>query len=190
MTRHFIPKNEDQAQALKGKLEGTIIQTVDNFVNYYNAEYINRRHPSVQETMLEIINTYKDVKLQGNKLVLISEEEVVLSEILQKLAPWDLLTKVKREISNAVQDGHINSDAILVLDESGFFSRITDEGEHDSLRGEKMFNKNDDISVLLTRSSYGSNFDDEHHGYLFKAQDILDIDGSFIIALQENIPQL
>ena len=76
MTRHFIPKNEDQAQALKGKLEGTIIQTVDNFVNYYNAEYINRRHPSVQETMLEIINTYKDVKLQGNKLVLISEEEV------------------------------------------------------------------------------------------------------------------
>lgn len=187
---NFLPHNEENARVLEEKLSESMFRSVKDFVQFYNSGLINKSFDLVKETAKEITETFKNVKEKSGQLVLISQEEVFLEEILENLKPWEGIVKAKREIESSVKDGKINENTILVLDANKFvFEAINNEGERFSLNGEKLFNKSDNIDTLLNKSSYGDDFNEEYNGYVFAAKDLLDIDTNFVQAIKSNLPQ-
>lgn len=187
---HFIPANQAQADALAQRLQGSLFQTVENFVQYYNSGLINRKFDDVQAILAEVTSAYKDVKEKGGRLTFISEQEVVLAEVMAALAPWDTIAKVKREVTDALRDGTLGTDDYLVIGENGALSRYSqEENTLTPLTNERMFTKNDDITKLLSFSSLGNQVNEQVEGYLFAPADITGVDDGFITQLRNIVPR-
>lgn len=188
MTTNFMPTDTGRAEALEERLSKTIFRSVSDFLSFYNSGLINRKFDEVKDLAQEITETFKNVKEKSNNLVFISQEEVYLDELLAGLKPWEIIVKAKREVKDAIVEGKIENESLLVLTESGTLSIVKDDGKIESLGGEKLFNKNDTIGPLLAISSYGTDFSSEHDGFLFQASDLAELDTTFIHRLKENMP--
>lgn len=190
---NFMPHNQEKAQKLEEKLSESIFRSVKDFVQFYNSGLINKSFGEVKDTAREITETFKNVKEKSGKLVLISQEEVFIDEIIEKLKPWEGIVKAKRETIGAIQEKRINEETLLVLNEKYSLDFITNDEEgntvKESISGEKLFNKTDDISQFLAKSSYGDEYSEDYQGYVFSARDLATIDTSFVQTIKENIPE-
>lgn len=189
---NFMPQNQEKAQALEAKLSESIFRSVKDFVQFYNSGLINKSLGEVKQTAKEVTETFKNVKEKSGQLILISEEEVFIEEIIETLKPWEGIIKGKREIITALKEQKINEETVLVLNDRMSLEFLTtdEEGEKtlSSLSGERLFVKTDDISSLLEKSSYGQEFNEEYNGYVFLARDIANIDIEFVKNIKEFLP--
>lgn len=189
---NFMPQNQEKAQALEAKLSESIFRSVKDFVQFYNSGLINKSFGEVKQTAKEVTETFKNVKEKSGQLILISEEEVFIEEIIETLKPWEGIIKGKREIITALKEQKINEETVLVLNDRMSLEFLTtdEEGEKtlSSLSGERLFVKTDDISSLLEKSSYGQEFNEEYNGYVFLARDIANIDIEFVKNIKEFLP--
>lgn len=189
---NFMPQNQEKAQALEEKLSESIFRSVKDFVQFYNSGLINKSFGEVKQTAKEVTETFKNVKEKSGQLILISEEEVFIEEIIETLKPWEGIIKGKREIITALKEQKINEETVLVLNDRMSLEFLTtdEEGEKtlSSLSGERLFVKTDDISSLLEKSSYGQEFNEEYNGYVFLARDIANIDIEFVKNIKEFLP--
>lgn len=187
-----MPQNQEKAQALEAKLSESIFRSVKDFVQFYNSGLINKSFGEVKQTAKEVTETFKNVKEKSGQLILISEEEVFIEEIIETLKPWEGIIKGKREIITALKEQKINEETVLVLNDRMSLEFLTtdEEGEKtlSSLSGERLFVKTDDISSLLEKSSYGQEFNEEYNGYVFLARDIANIDIEFVKNIKEFLP--
>lgn len=189
---NFMPQNQEKAQALEEKLSESIFRSVKDFVQFYNSGLINKSFGDVKETAKEITETFKNVKEKSGQLVLISEEEVFIEEIIETLKPWEGIIKAKREVTTALKDNKINEDSILILNDKLSLDVIsTDEEDNETfspISGERLFTKTDNLDSLLEKSSYGNEFNEQYNGYVFSPRDIAGIDIDFVQRIKENLP--
>lgn len=190
-----MPYNEEKSQALEKKLSESFFRSVKEFVKVYNAGLISKKHDEVKKIAQQINETYKDVREKNGQLTFISEEEVALEEALHNLQKWTVLTKAKRIVQNAVDNDKISQESIIIANENGnFYTPIVENPENDEdfelIDYDKAFNKNDNIDELIKRSSIHTNETLESYGgYAFRASDITSIDNSFIVDIEQRIPQ-
>lgn len=186
---NFMPVDQTKADLLEEKLRNTkLFEGVNHFLGLYNSGMISKKFPLIKELSEDVVSTYKNVKEKSGNLVFISAEEVYIDEILASLKPWELIVKAKRDLSDAVASNKVSEDDIVVLTENGTFAATADEGGTEPFEGEKLFNKNDDIAALLELSSYGTDFDAQYDGYLFRVADVTNVDTGFIHRVKEIIP--
>lgn len=188
---NFMPVNEASAQALNERLSQTIFKSAVDFVNFYNSGLINTKNAEISKIAEEITTVFKDVKVRGTELVLLSQQEVYLNEIMDALTPWDILVKAKREAEAAIARDTILPETVLAFSKknSGFLLKSHDEDGETVLTkigNEKIFGKIDEVAPIFDRGI----IDGERDGdtYMFHAQDLLDLDASFISQIRSVIP--
>lgn len=188
MTR-FIPRDTTRAEALETRLSQTIFQNPDTFVQYYNSGMINRTNDETKEIVKELVETFKDVRERKSKLAFISVNEILLDEALTALTPWSTLVRVKREVSDAVQEKTIDTESTLLITEDGNILVIgeTEDGAEtqENIGADKL--KTNEVEIIANKTSL-----DELHdnGYLILASDLLNLDDSFIGRIKEEIPEI
>lgn len=187
MTR-FIPRDTARAEQLSSRLNSTIFKDVGTFVEYYNNGVINKNNDDTKETVRDIIETFKDVREKKGKLSFISENEVLVDEALADLSLWVTLTRVNREVSDAIDEGIVYEEGTLLLSLDGILSAVkvneeTGEEVLEPIGADKL--KNNEIELLALHSTSDDTRDD---GYVLLVRNILDLDGSFIKVVKEQIP--
>lgn len=203
MTNRFIPKNVEQAEALKARLSGGIFRDPATFVEYYNNGIINRANPDAKDLVQELVKTFKDVREQKGKLTFISENEILVREMQYSLRKWAVLVRVKREIQEALEEHIIALDSpLFIISDSKDSSKIgfictldtNDEGESIfvNIGGERLktIDEDDLTTVLKIRENnqelgYTNN---NELGYTISVQDVLNVDDSFITLIKDEIP--
>lgn len=187
MTR-FIPRDTTRAEQLSSRLNSTIFKDVDTFVEYYNNGVINKNNEDTKETVREIIETFKDVREKKGRLSFISENEVLVDEALADLSLWVTLTRVNREVSDAIAEGIVNEEGTLLVSLDGVLSVIkvdeeTGEEVLEPIGADKL--KTNEIELLALHSTSDETRDD---GYVLFVRNVLNLDGSFIKVVKEQIP--
>lgn len=191
----FMPISNDKDQEIREKISKTIFKTPEDFVKFYNSGLISKNFEQVRSLVQDLKDTYKDIREKKSNLVFISEEEVIIDEMIQKLSVWDTLVKIKREITDFLADKSITSEDIIVIDDTALLGKIAvnNEGEEviETLDGDKLFNrsKTDEIlSIIGQYSSLNKSFDTKYNGYIFHVSDLTNIDNSFIVNLKNSVP--
>lgn len=187
----FMPINEASAQDLNARLSETIFKSAADFVNFYNSGLINKKNDQVSGIAAEVTSVFKDVKERGGELVFLSQQEVYLNEIIDALTPWEILVKAKREAESLAANGTITGETVLAFSkkQAGFVLMVVDaDGSRDLVKvgTEKIFTKIDEVDPIFDRLIIDGEKDGDT--FYFHAQELLDLDASFISRIREAIP--
>lgn len=189
----FIPVNNEEALLLEEELSKTLFRSVKDFVVFYNSGLINKRSPEVEAYSKKITETYKDVDNKNSSFVFLSESEVLLEESLTLLEPWIALTRLKRLTEEAIEEGTIDANTNLVFTPESvgfvFFENINENGENVLTRigNVKQFQKQEFILEIFEK--YSSTRERDGDIVSFKANDLLNLDDSFIKNVYNAIPK-
>ena len=154
----FMPVDDQKAQILHEKLAQTIFKSPDDFVNFYNTDLINKKNKDVIAFVEEILSTYRDVRELGGDLIFVSKQEVHVGELLVGLSNWELLIKIKRELTRLLNDKVLTEDSTIHFPlKSGHFYSINSAGETTRLSQERLFSRPEDIIALFEKFSSFTN---------------------------------
>ena len=185
MTR-FIPRNDSLAEQVANRLSSTIFKDVGTFVQYYNEGVINKNNDDTKETVRQLIDAYKDVRERKGVLAFISEEEVLIAEAISDLSHWVTLTRIQREVQDALEAKTITeSDTLVILaDGTVAVPRISELGSEilENIGADKL--KNNEAELLKKLSTAETRKDDKVSVLVY---DIVTLDGSFIKNIKAQI---
>lgn len=192
MSNKFIPKSNDEANVLNEELSSTIFKNASGFVELYNSEIINKKNDEVRRVLDRIIETFKNVKEQGARLIFLSEAEIALNEITESLRVWAVITKSKRVAQDAAESNEIDEESILAFSNkhNGHLLKVTyntdlEENILQKISSEKVYGKFDEVEDLI--SSGKIRFEEENGIYAFKASELLNLDESFLVDANELV---
>lgn len=178
----LIPFNQESADILNQEFSGTLFRSTEDFITFYNSGLINKTAEDVTEFAARVDQTFKNVKLQGRNLVFISEAEVYIEELSDALIPWQVATKVKRILIDALGEKVINTSSqislhqsyvnLIVHDEESSYRRISDEKV--SINGKAI----DDETLTLVYEKFSHDKSGDYH--VFIASDFLNLDENFL----------
>lgn len=191
---HFMPIQQDKADALNERLSKTVFKNYNQFVEAYNEGFINVKNDKVVELVQNITEIFKNVTHENGKLVFISENEVLLSEILVGLGPWTSIIKVKRELNNLIEADELNEDETIVFTSNGIGFIYAEKTKEDGSKvfakvgTEKHFKRQAEVLELFNDiSSYAGEDLDSDEEYYFKVSDFTRADDSFIREIHSYI---
>lgn len=167
----FMPKDSENLNetVLLGAL-APMVNTVENFVNFYNSGLINRNNDDVSAIADNVVEAFKNLEKKSGKIVFLSEDEVKLEEISEKLTPWLGLVILRRVVEEGLSEGIITEASDVILDDSGAINFGIDD-ENDSKTG-KLSNDR------LKKEVYTAITD--QYGSVLTVKQILELDSSFI----------
>lgn len=186
----FMPTDEQAAQELEARLAQSIFRSSSDFIGFYNSGLINKKFDDVVETVRQITSVYRDVREKSGKLIIVSHEELFLSEIREELGVWSLIVPLKSHVRDLLAEEVVGNDEVLLFspDEVGF--ALKREGADIEKVSEKMFNKQSDIIPVYEMLSTVKNENLAQEGsYRFKVSDLANVDTSFITKMRELLPQ-
>lgn len=127
MGQQFIVKNQAKADELVALLRQNLyLDDPRQFIQIFNSGMVVKGNPEVKQLLSLLEDAYKDVAFSSTRrglITLVSEEEVLLSEALETLRQWEIASKVRREVQEAVDAGIVRLDRPLLLEKvvgSGF----------------------------------------------------------------------
>lgn len=188
----FIPYNQEQAAKLGQDLETTLFGNVSKFIEFYNSGMIAKRSDEVVELVRRVVSTYKNVEEKGGQIIFLSTAEVYLEEINRNLEPWDVIVKIKRELSNAKNENQLSEGDLIVFskkDQLGYILKVIEkDGQRTTERvgAEKTFNKIKQIKPIYEKVS--SVRQEDAQFFYFRASDFLSLDTGFIEKIYTEIP--
>jgi len=184
---HFLPRDNAEAARLTKELSETMFRSPVDFVTFYNSGLVNKKNPEVMRIVARLREVYRDIEERSGNIIFLTKEEIYLEEIQQRLDFWLNLSKVKREIVNAVDNQLISGDTIIILREEQptvFF--LNDENEVDKLGYERTFKFE---SVFELQKTYSSIQEQDDESFYFKASDFLNLDDHFVEEIYQIIPR-
>jgi len=192
MSNKFIPKSTEAAELLDQDLSSTIFKNSSGFVELYNSEIINKKNDEVRGVLERVIETFKNVREQGSRLIFLSEAEIALNEITESLRVWGVIAKAKRVAEDALDNKEISEDSVLAFSaaHNGFLLKVVfnedlQENVAHKASPEKVYGKFDEVEALV--SSGKLEFEEENGVYAFKASELLTLDESFLVDANELI---
>ena len=189
----FIPVDQAKANALREQFKSTFFNSPEHFVQGLNSGFLNTSDKTVKALLDAITENFKDVQQVGRKVIFLSESEVYLSEALERLEQWSVITRFKREVVAAVESGDLDRDAELYLQEDGNFVDVEhirdDDGDiHTQYNQSNVLGKvkGSDLGVITSVPGVQNNGD----VYVLPVATILAIKDDFIPQVASAIPSV
>lgn len=205
MTELLI-RDRQRHEELAERLGKTIFQSPRAFIEAHSEGLINRNNDDVKAIADEIVEIYQNVEMKNRELVFVSQTEVMTEELLEGLQDWKIITKLKRALTDALNENVLNTENIHFSPNAVGYVYV-DGGDDEELRllSEKFFSSTKALYPIYKRYSsfyeqtpnpeglepeseveslpdigYGQPEGSKSDAYVFRVTDILDIDDSFI----------
>lgn len=174
----FIVADNQLAHQLSEDLAGSVFREPETFVRSYNDGLLSTSSEVVKEYVDRIVSAYKDVNHKNRRFTFISEKEILIAEIVDALAPWQDLTRLKREVSELITDSQISENDYFYVANNGDWSIV-----RGTEYGENTYDKVDSITKLgkpAFEAVFSIAEQSDSSGFVVKAGKLLELDDDFI----------
>jgi len=185
----LMPKNNDSAVILDEKLSETLFGSSADFVKHYNSGLINKQAEEVVGILNEVLETYKNVKLQGKTIVFVSQSQIELNEVFNEVSKWNFWYRIWETVSELVSDGTLNDNDLVGFanPSTGSLMKVENEDGQDvfvNVSNERLYRSSEE-NLLEMLAMDGS--EDEYGAHVFRVSDVLGLNFDFIHSVHSAV---
>lgn len=183
----LIPRNKEDAVKLERKLSRIpAYQSSEQFIMVYNQDLVSNKNSEVNSIARELILTYKNVEKVGDKIVVLSEEELAANTAMFIVDKVTLVAQLKRIADNIAHENYSNNTKIIFKQADTGIIYILDDHINEEIiyeGSERIFGLNEKVAnnPFLIPLLHGYKDEDAYINIV----DLLEIDTSFIQSYNE-----
>lgn len=183
----LIPITENhRLEAEEAVAKNKMFGSIDQFIAMYNGEILNVRTPIVSEMAIKLADSFKNLSIVNNKLVIETKSEVAARNSIVLLKNWEVVSKLKRLATTLIDESY-DPDTKIVFSKTApgrpLIEILDAEGEiklvnHWSVG--KITNSNADLANNLFTRNIVKTYDNEGLESYFNIEDLIDVDDTFL----------
>lgn len=191
----LIPIDNQAVTRAQEILKRTVMFTdIDQFITMYNMNLLSGSNSSVATAAQALIDNFTNLTRLNGKFILKSETETAIEDTIQLLNNWKTLIKLKRIANLMIEEEYdLDSTKIVFSDDNPgkpYVSILDIEGKETLEKywaSEKITNKTADFANNILLSPFIHSYNEDGTACYFLIEDIIDIDDSFILDIQQEI---
>lgn len=191
----LIPIDNQAVRRAQEVLKKTVMFTdIDQFITMYNMNLLSGSNSAVATAAQALIDNFSNLTRLNGKFILKSETETAIEDTIQLLTNWKTLIKLKRIASLMIEEEYdFDTTKIVFSDDNPgkpYVSTLNVEGDETLEKywaSEKITNRTSDFANNILLSPFVHSYNEEGTACYFLIEDIIDIDDSFILDIQQEI---
>ena len=191
----LIPIDNQAVTRAQEVLKKTVMFTdIDQFITMYNMNLLSGSNSAVATAAQALIDHFSNLTRLNGKSILKSETETAIEDTIQLLTNWKTLIKLKRIASLMIEEEYdFDTTKIVFSDDNPgkpYVSTLNVEGDETLEKywaSEKITNRTSDFANNILLRPFVHSYNEEGTACYFLIEDIIDIDDSFILDIQQEI---
>ena len=191
----LIPIDNQAVARAQEVLKKTVMFTdIDQFITMYNMNLLSGSNSSVATAAQALIDNFSNLTKLNGKFILKSETETAIEDTIQLLTNWKTLIKLKRIASLMIEEEYDFETTKIVFSDDNpgkpYVSTLNIEGQETLEKywaSEKITNRTSDFANNILLRPFVHSYNEEGTACYFLIEDIIDIDDSFILDIQQEI---
>lgn len=191
----LIPIDNQAVTRTQEILKRTVMFTdIDQFITMYNMNLLSGSNSSVATAAQALIDNFTNLTRLNGKFILKSETETAIEDTIQLLNNWKTLIKLKRIANLMIEEEYdLDSTKIVFSDDNPgkpYVAILDIEGKETLEKywaSEKITNKTADFANNILLIPFIHSYNEDGTACYFLIEDIIDIDDSFILDIQQEI---
>lgn len=191
----LIPIDNQAVTRAQEVLKKTVMFTdIDQFITMYNMNLLSGSNSAVATAAQALIDNFSNLTRLNGKFILKSETETAIEDTIQLLTNWKTLIKLKRIASLMIEEEYdFDTTKIVFSDDNPgkpYVSTLNVEGDETLEKywaSEKITNRTSDFANNILLRPFVHSYNEEGTVCYFLIEDIIDIDDSFILDIQQEI---
>lgn len=191
----LIPIDNQAVTRTQEVLKKTVMFTdIDQFITMYNMNLLSGSNSAVATAAQALIDNFSNLTRLNGKFILKSETETAIEDTIQLLTNWKTLIKLKRIASLMIEEEYdFDTTKIVFSDDNPgkpYVSTLNVEGDETLEKywaSEKITNRTSDFANNILLRPFVHSYNEEGTACYFLIEDIIDIDDSFILDIQQEI---
>ena len=191
----LIPIDNQAVTRAQEVLKKTLMFTdIDQFITMYNMNLLSGSNSAVATAAQALIDNFSNLTRLNGKFILKSETETAIEDTIQLLTNWKTLIKLKRIASLMIEEEYdFDTTKIVFSDDNPgkpYVSTLNVEGDETLEKywaSEKITNRTSDFANNILLRPFVHSYNEEGTACYFLIEDIIDIDDSFILDIQQEI---
>lgn len=191
----LIPIDNQAVTRAQEVLKKTVMFTdIDQFITMYNMNLLSGSNSAVATAAQALIDNFSNLTRLNGKFILKSETETAIEDTIQLLTNWKTLIKLKRIASLMIEEEYdFDTTKIVFSDDNPgkpYVSTLNVEGDETLEKywaSEKITNRTSDFANNILLMPFVHSYNEEGTACYFLIEDIIDIDDSFILDIQQEI---
>lgn len=191
----LIPIDNQAVARAQEVLKKTVMFTdIDQFITMYNMNLLSGSNGSVATAAQALIDNFSNLTKLNGKFILKSETETAIEDTIQLLTNWKTLIKLKRIASLMIEEEYDFETTKIVFSDDNpgkpYVSTLNIEGQETLEKywaSEKITNRTSDFANNILLRPFVHSYNEEGTACYFLIEDIIDIDDSFILDIQQEI---
>lgn len=191
----LIPIDNQAVTRAQEVLKKTVMFTdIDQFITMYNMNLLSGSNSAVATAAQALIDNFSNLTRLNGKFILKSETETAIEDTIQLLTNWKTLIKLKRIASLMIEEEYdFDTTKIVFSDDNPgkpYVSTLNIEGDETLEKywaSEKITNRTSDFANNILLRPFVHSYNEEGTACYFLIEDIIDIDDSFILDIQQEI---
>ncbi len=191
----LIPIDNQAVTRTQEILKRTVMFTdIDQFITMYNMNLLSGSNSSVATAAQALIDNFTNLTRLNGKFILKSETETAIEDTIQLLNNWKTLIKLKRIANLMIEEEYdLDSTKIVFSDDNPgkpYVAILDIEGKETLEKywaSEKITNKTADFANNILLNPFIHSYNEDGTACYFLIEDIIDIDDSFILDIQQEI---
>lgn len=182
----FLPVSNEQAVQFEEKMSKNMLyRSTDNFIAIYNNNLINKSNDEIDKVAKAIVEVYKNVSLVNRQFIVKTPEEVISEEFGVLFPHIAFVATLKRIAQDVLSSNYPEDTKLVFLEEQKNVVLIYEDELEEPIPFEgaerlKDANKSIATNPFLINNLELEAWGDDGDGIMFKAQDVLSLDTSFI----------
>lgn len=194
----LIPINEKSVEKTKAVMKKNIFfDDIQQFIVMYNMGVLDKRNVPINEIVTEILRSYRNITLLSGRFVIETPAETAIETSIKLLNEWNVLIKLKRVATLLLDENYPLETKIVFSDvEQTGRPLVTvvdpDTGEEKLERfwaSEKVVSRTKELANNIFTSPILKTYDEEGDSCYFNIEDLVDIDDSFILQIEQIIKE-
>ena len=191
----LIPIDNQAVTRAQEVLKKTVMFTdIDQFITMYNMNLLSGSNSAVATAAQALIDNFSNLTRLNGKFILKSETETAIEDTIQLLTNWKTLIKLKRIASLMIEEEYDFETTKIVFSDDNpgkpYVSTLNIEGQETLEKywaSEKITNRTSDFANNILLRPFVHSYNEEGTACYFLIEDIIDIDDSFILDIQQEI---
>lgn len=191
----LIPIDNQAVERAQEVLKKTVMFTdIDQFITMYNMNLLSGSNSAVATAAQALIDNFSNLTKLNGKFILKSETETAIEDTIQLLTNWKTLIKLKRIASLMIEEEYDFETTKIVFSDDNpgkpYVSTLNIEGQETLEKywaSEKITNRTSDFANNILLRPFVHSYNEEGTACYFLIEDIIDIDDSFILDIQQEI---
>lgn len=188
----LIPVSEQAVQKLESYMQKNIMfNNVEQFIVMYNMGVLDPRNPTINRAVDEILSTFRNlIKLNG-RLVVETPVESAIKNTISLMKDWEVVIKLKRLATLLVGENYpLDTKIVFTTQQNGkpMITKLDENGEEhleNYWASEKVINKTSDFANNIYTMTRLKTYKDDEDSCYFLIEDLVDIDDSFVLQLEQ-----